>query len=61
MGSKIVKNHKNDPEMPYKYISEYLWPLGSGLEAFLYDFQKSIFDYLAEFLSDLDETGVKYH
>ncbi len=24
MGSKIVKNHKNNLEMPYKYISDHL-------------------------------------
>ena len=41
--SKIVKNHKNDSEMPYKYISDHLRPLGSGLEAFIYDFEKMIF------------------
>ena len=39
-----MENLKNDVEIPYKYISEYLWPLGSGLDAFLYDFDDMIFD-----------------
>ena len=43
IGSKIHENAKNDLEIPYKYISDHLWPLGSGLEVFLYDFEKSIF------------------
>ena len=40
--SKILENHQNGMGMCYKYMSRYVWPLGSGLDAFLYDFQKII-------------------
>ncbi len=44
IGSRIRESAKNDLEIPYKYISDYLGLLKSGLEAFFYDFQKMIFD-----------------